>query len=352
MTQWELAPTDASRTVPKIVLRAGGACPPEWELAPTDGSRPRITDQGIFRHRPLIERQLERCFPKSDRSLLNRVQRYALFPGGKRIRPLLCIAAYRACGGDSNRAILPFACGIELIHSFSLIQDDLPAMDNDLKRRGKPTLHVAFGEAVALLASDALFSRAFELFTRSSARCRQKIPAIREIAQAIGRQGVVEGQLEDIVRRGHDPEETGNAKCKMQNAKCNNSRFGIPFLFSTDSARVLRRIHLLKTARLIAVSMKVGALIAEAPERVAAGLEQAGTHLGMLFQITDDLLDEGRPGENLTYPKLYGRAGARRHARAHLARYRAVLASLRPNLAASGFRELLSVGDLVLDRQK
>jgi geranylgeranyl pyrophosphate synthase len=257
--------------------------------------------------------------------------RHALFPPGKRIRPLLCIAAYHASlvrqsahAGPSSPDILPFAAGIELIHNFSLIQDDLPCMDNDMVRRGKPTLHVAFGEAVALLASDAMFSRAFELFADSTASPVRKARAIREVARAVGSQGIVEGQLKDIDRR------------------------------KSKNAQALRRIHCQKTARLIAACYSVGAIIAGAGKPVIDGLGRAGMYLGMLFQITDDLLDEAQASDTdaLTYPGFYGHAGAQFRARSYGTRYESELARLGDRLSPAGVRDLREAGTLVLMRNR
>ena len=319
----------------------------------------------------LSRQELERCYPRGDRALLARTMRHALFPGGKRIRPLLCIAVYHACRDKSAvrnprsalRAILPFACGIELIHTFSLIQDDLPSMDNDPIRRGKPSLHVAFGEAVAILASDALFSRAFELFAGAPVAGARRLAAIHELALATGGEGIVEGQLLDIQnqRQGSD----------------SAPRKGMARTRTPTLVKALQRMHALKTGRLIAASLKIGAIAAGAHEDLAAGLERAGGHLGMLFQITDDLLDAdevtvdgGRdpslsgdtipnqttdsghvPGP-LTYVSLFGRAGARRQAERHLTRYRHELNRLKSRLTDRGFHDLYIVGAQVLKRRK
>ena len=270
-----------------------------------------------------LEAELHRLVPATDTSLLGRAMRHALFPPGKRIRPLLCIAAYRACRGARLRTILPFAAGIELIHNFSLIQDDLPCMDDDALRRGRPSLHVAFGEAVALLASDAMFSLAFELFAGSDASPARRSRAIQEVARSIGSQGIVEGQLNDIDR----------AKSR--------------------DARTLRRIHCLKTARLIAACFSVGAIIAGADGLTTGGLTRAGLFLGMLFQVTDDLLDEGQASDRagaLTYLRYYGRRGAQFRALGYRVRYEAELARLGGRITPTGLRELKQVGSLVLER--
>jgi geranylgeranyl pyrophosphate synthase len=196
-------------------------------------------------------------------------------------------------------------------------------MDDDQVRRGRPALHVAFGEADALLASDALFALAFETFARSGSRSGAVRTAIAEIARTIGLHGVAQGQLLDLTRK------------------------------KPCSRRLLRRIHLLKTARLISVSMKSGALLAGAGARIVNGLERAGTWLGMLFQITDDLLDHGREPDSstrLTYPVLHGLGGARFRASAYQRLYRAEIARLRQALTRSGVQELLELADLLRTR--
>jgi geranylgeranyl pyrophosphate synthase len=250
--------------------------------------------------------------------------RYAMFPAGKRIRPLLCIAAYRANGGRADSEILPFACGIESIHAFSLIQDDLPCMDDDRERRGQPTLHIAFGEANALLASDALFSLAFEMFTRSTISSARRVRAIREIAAAVGSRGIVEGQIHDI-----DPAKSRDA-------------------------RTLRRIHRLKTARLIAASFAVGAIAAGADQRTIRDMSRSGLYLGMLFQITDDLLDEKQEAGNpnsFTYLGFYGRDYAQFLARRYRAKYESELDQLKDRLTRKGLCELREVGSFVQRRR-
>ena len=257
--------------------------------------------------------------------------RHALFPAGKRIRPLLCITAYRAAGGKSLAEVMNFACGIELLHTFSLIQDDLPCMDDDDERRGRPSLHRRFGEAAALLTSDAMFSEAFELFAGAPVTCSRRVRAIKTIARAVGRDGIVEGQLNDI-----DPGKS-------------------------HDARTLRRIHQLKTARLIAASLVTGAIVAGARRTVTAGLDRAGTYLGMLFQITDDLLDDCSGAEadsgtdlpgSLNYLQFYGRERTQFRAERYLARYELELGRLKNRLSAGGLRELKGIGVAVLRRRK
>jgi geranylgeranyl pyrophosphate synthase len=278
-----------------------------------------------------FEKALESDFPASDRSLANRAMRHALFPGGKRIRPLLSLFAYHACHGKTDSAILPFACAIELVHNFSLIQDDLPCMDNDHERRGKPTLHIAFGEALGLLAADALFARAFELCTESSAPAARIVQATRELARVAGTEGIVTGQVQDL---GLD--DRGNSKCRMQNAKCKMTR--------------IESTHRLKTASLIGASLKIGAVIAGAKPWTVAALYQAGLDLGMLFQLTDDLLDRAQETTGVSYSAVFGRRGAEQRAARYLKSYESGLARIRHELEPRYVVLLLEQGRRVLNR--
>jgi geranylgeranyl diphosphate synthase type II len=218
---------------------------------------------------------------------------YSLFAGGKRIRPILHLAAAEAVGGDSD-ACLPFACALELIHTYSLIHDDLPAMDDDDLRRGKATNHVVFGEAMAILAGDALLTEAFRLLSSPSTLerldPRALLRAIHELAHAAGSQGMVGGQALDILSENRPPEE-----------------------------EVLHFIHSHKTGALIRASVRTGAILARASEDVLERLTRYGERLGLAFQIRDDLLNvEGDPRKlgksvgtdaskgKMTYPALFG----------------------------------------------
>jgi geranylgeranyl pyrophosphate synthase len=258
--------------------------------------------------------------------------RHALFPGGKRIRPLLAIAAYRACHGRTDSAILPVAGAIELIHNFSLIQDDLPCMDNDRERRGKPTLHIAFGEALALLAADALFARAFELCTRSSAPAARIVQATRELARVAGTKGIVTGQVQDLGLGGNPKPETRNPK--------------------PPSARLLRSTHRLKTASLIGASLRIGAIIAGAKPRTVAALCRAGLDLGMLFQLTDDLLDQAQETTGLSYSAVFGEKDTKQRAAQYLKSYESGLVRIRHELEPRYLALLLTQGRRVLERRE
>jgi geranylgeranyl diphosphate synthase, type II len=235
-------------------------------------------------------------------SLLHESMTYSLFAGGKRIRPVLALASYAACGGDPVD-ILPQASALELIHTYSLIHDDLPAMDNDDLRRGKPTNHKAFGEAMAILAGDALLTEAFSMMTsiQSSTRRIQDssiVEVIRRVSMASGASGMVGGQAQDIL-----------------------SENGIP------DAETLEFIHLHKTAALIKASVIIGPVLAGSERSILEALSDYGGHIGLVFQIIDDILDvEGTTEElgktagsdirksKLTYPAIYGLEKARQKA--------------------------------------
>ena len=187
--------------------------------------------------------------------------RYSLLAGGKRIRPVLALATARALGGDPQ-ALLPTAAAIELIHTYSLIHDDLPAMDDDELRRGRPTCHVAFGENVAILAGDGLFAEAYKLvLEHQQGRAERVLAALRELSEAISVGGMVGGQYIDVA----GPDDL--------------------------DPTALRHLHELKTGKLIAASIAVAPLLLEAPEGVIQALAGYASELGVLFQIVDDILD-------------------------------------------------------------
>jgi len=223
---------------------------------------------------------------------------YYSIDGGKRIRPILAIASYEANGGKDPEQIMPIACGLELIHTYSLIHDDLPAMDDDDFRRGKAAAHKKFGEAMAILSGDGLFAHAFELFAQGNGLVKEKLLVIKAVSEVVGPKGVVYGQTLDISKE-----------------------------VSADPVS-LRRIHLNKTAKFIAVSVKCGAIMAQASASMINALYTAGIYMGMLFQYTDDILDVvgekeklGKtPGKDLaagklTAPAVYGLDGAMFRAR-------------------------------------
>jgi geranylgeranyl diphosphate synthase type II len=250
--------------------------------------------------RERIDATLDRLLPAADAwpARLHEAMRYAVFGEGKRVRPVLVRAACRAAGGDPEQ-VVEAACALEMVHTYSLIHDDLPALDNDTLRRGRPTVHVAYDEPLAILAGDALLTEAFAVlgaFPAGDAFAGRRAEACRLVAVAIGSRGMVGGQAEDL-------EATG----------------GLP-----DAER-LDRIHRAKTGALIGAAVELGALLAgvDGPRRAAfAGF---GGRLGLLFQVADDILDVtgsaatlGKsPGKDaaagkLTYPAVYGLDAANR----------------------------------------
>lgn len=222
-----------------------------------------------------------------------RAMNYSLFAGGKRLRPILCLAGAEAVGGE-GRDVIPVACAIELIHTYSLIHDDLPVMDDDDMRRGRPTNHKVFGEAVALLAGDALLTEAFRLMTRKDLTTRVKphtlLNVIHLIATAAGYEGMVGGQVVDIQSEGKEV-----------------------------SPSLVEFIHTHKTGALFAASVTSGAILGGGEESQVEAITAYGQKTGLAFQISDDLLDiEGDSHElgkavggdaqkgKLTYPAVLG----------------------------------------------
>ena len=216
-------------------------------------------------HRQLINRALEARLPAADcrPAALHQAMRYSLFSGGKRLRPIVCLAANAACGGTAAAGLIP-ALAIEALHTYTLIHDDLPAMDNDSLRRGQPTCHIAFGEATAILAGDALLTLAFEWLAQArtpNPLAPQQLAL--ELAQAAGSQGIIGGQIEDL-------EAEGQPACAAR----------------------LHYIHLHKTARLWRAAARMGAIAAGAAPSLLEALSQYGANIGLAFQIMDDVLNE------------------------------------------------------------
>lgn len=253
--------------------------------------------------RALVDTALEEYFPAADTypEILYQSMRYSLLAGGKRFRPVLTILAAGVFGAAPD-SVLPCACGIEYIHTYSLIHDDLPAVDNDDLRRGLPTNHKKFGEDIAIMAGDALFAEAFSLISRLQTASDQRkiIEVIREIAAASGPGGMVGGQVVDMASTG-----------------------------KPISLETLRFIHARKTGRLITAAARCGAILGGATDEELDAVTSYGTHLGLAFQITDDILDETGSVEELgktpgqdqtlhkaTYPALVGLDESRRLARA------------------------------------
>ena len=229
---------------------------------------------------------------------LYEAMRYMVLGGGKKLRPALVLLASEACGGSADAA-MPAACAVEMVHIYSLIHDDLPAMDNDDLRHGRPSCHKAFGEAMAILAGDTLLTEAFTLLAtgvEDAAVCR---PLVRELASAAGAEGMAGGQVADLAAE----------------------RQGL------RDERLLEEIHRRKTARLIEASVVMGAISARASERLERSLREYGTHLGLAFQVADDILDavgetqvlgktagKDAAAGKLTFVSLFGLEAARRRA--------------------------------------
>lgn len=239
-----------------------------------------------------VNRALDAAVALREPRRIHESMRYSLLAGGKRVRPLLCIASCELVGGQ-ERTAMPAACATEMIHTMSLIHDDLPCMDNDDMRRGKPTNHKVFGESVAVLAGDALLSFAFEHIATATegAAPERVIRAVAELGRYIGSEGLVGGQVVDICSEG----------------------------LMDVGVEQLEYIHLHKTAALLEASVVMGALLGGADEEAVEKLRKFAQCIGLLFQVVDDILDVTKSSEELgktagkdlltdktTYPKLLG----------------------------------------------
>jgi geranylgeranyl diphosphate synthase type II len=248
-----------------------------------------------------VDTALDRYLPKATvkPATIHRAMRYSLFAGGKRMRPVLALAAAEACGGKFDAA-LPAACAVECVHTYSLIHDDLPCMDDDDMRRGRPTSHKVFGEGVAVLAGDALLTQAFEILAQAQPAKRHSIAAmIRELAEAAGSLKLIAGQVADL-------EGEGKKATRAQ----------------------LRFIHERKTAAMIETSLRLGAMSANATPAQLDALTAFGRNLGLAFQVIDDILDVTQTSEKLgksagkdvsaektTYPSVIGLEASKREAK-------------------------------------
>jgi len=249
----------------------------------------------------VIDRALDRYLPKTSTKpvTLHKAMRYSLFAGGKRLRPILCLAAAEACRGNVDTA-LPLACAVECIHTYSLVHDDLPSMDNDDFRRGRSTCHKVFGDGIAVLAGDALLTIAFEIVSNAKPALRYDISILlREIAVAAGSRKLIAGQVADLEAEG-------------KRVKRDQLRF----------------IHENKTAAMLKSSMRLGAMSANADARKLSAITQFGEQLGLAFQVIDDILDVTQTSEILgksagkdvaakkaTYPAVIGLEKSRGEAR-------------------------------------
>jgi farnesyl diphosphate synthase len=296
---------------------------------------PSDFDQWMRVELDTVERALQRWVPPGAPARLGDAMRYAVLDGGKRLRPLLVMAACEAAAGD-RAAALRAGVAVELIHAYSLIHDDLPCMDNDVLRRGKPTVHVKFGEAQAMLAGDAMQALAFEVLTPAQSDADGVPPALQArlcglLARAAGHEGMAGGQAIDLASIG----------------------------VSLSEAQ-LRDMHRRKTGALLQASVLMGAACGELPSKAWEGLSLYGAALGLAFQVVDDILDVTQASETLgktagkdidsnkpTYVSVLGLEGA--VAQAQTLRERA-----QDALAGSGLRHtarLSLLADLVVDRQ-
>jgi geranylgeranyl diphosphate synthase, type II len=274
--------------------------------------------EGYFRERrALVDAALDRALPADDAPppTVHRAMRYSVLAGGKRLRPILVIAGAEAVGASSD-TVMPTACALEMIHTYSLIHDDLPAMDDDDYRRGRLTSHKVFGEAMAVLAGDALLTLAFRLVAENASHVDPRVvcEVVGDIADAAGTLGMVGGQVVDVESEG-----------------------------KVVTADTLEYIHRHKTAALLRASLRAGAMLGGGSREAVEAVSRAGEFLGVAFQIVDDILDvEGNLEElgktagsderkkKVTYPAHHGLEASRRMAGALIQRALAALDPLGP----------------------
>jgi geranylgeranyl diphosphate synthase type II len=270
----------------------------------------------LIARQKLIDRALDGYLPKATTkpATLHKAMRYSLFAGGKRLRPILCLAAAEACRGTLNDA-LPLACALECIHTYSLVHDDLPSMDNDDFRRGRPTCHKVFGEGIAVLAGDALLTLAFEIVSKAKPSRRYDVATLlREVSVAAGSQKLIAGQVADLEAEGK--------QVKRQQ---------------------LQFIHKNKTAAILKTSVRLGAMSANANAAGLSAISEFGERLGLAFQIIDDILDVTQTSEVLgksagkdvaakkaTYPSVIGLDKSRAEARRLTRQAHDALSALNP----------------------
>jgi geranylgeranyl diphosphate synthase type II len=285
-----------------------------------------------------VDAALDRWVPAEsvDPSIIHRAMRYSLFAGGKRIRPLLAMAAAEAVSehadGNHTNGVADAACALELIHTYSLIHDDLPALDNDDLRRGRPTCHKVFGDAMAILAGDALLTLAFEALSKlPDVDAERRIRLVAELATASGTVGgMIGGQVNDLEGESKEP-----------------------------TAALLESIHHAKTGALLRASVRMGAIYAGAEETQLAALTCFGEHIGLAFQIVDDVLDVEQSSEALgktagkdaqqkkiTFPAVYGLERSRA-----MAEQERLAAHLALRSFGNRAEHLLQLADLVVQRE-
>jgi len=280
----------------------------------------------------LVDDELGRLVPPETTApeTIHRAMRYSLFAGGKRVRPILCIEAAHTVS-DAAEGVVRAACSLELIHTYSLIHDDLPALDNDDYRRGKLTNHKVFGDAMAILAGDALLTLAFQVLAELPAPDDRKVRLMAELATASGTVGgMIGGQVADLEGEGQPPD-----------------------------AQLLETIHRAKTGALLRASLRMGAIYAGAGEEQYGALSCYGEHIGLAFQIVDDILDVEESSEALgktagkdaaqhkiTFPSVYGLVESRRMAEQECARAHQVLSPFGERA-----RRLDELADLIVHRK-
>jgi len=299
----------------------------------TSSGTPTVLSDFLTHARERVDLALDRYLPTPPDCppIVSEAMRYSVFAGGKRLRPILTLAAADAIARRQEDSLsaafelaLPAACAMELIHTYSLIHDDLPAMDNDTLRRGRPTLHVVYGDGIAILAGDGLQAEAFSLLAREpisadAAITQRKLLAVEVIAHAAGSVGMVGGQAIDLQAGGQAPAHA-----------------------ITLDADGLRRMHARKTGAIIRASAVSGAIMAGAEEDAVTAVDRFATDIGLAFQIVDDILDvEGSAAElgktagkdaagtKPTYPALFGVDRSRALAAERLARARETLRTAR-----------------------
>jgi geranylgeranyl diphosphate synthase type II len=246
----------------------------------------RVEDR-LYQKKEAVDRELERILPRED-TLLFQAMKYAVLSGGKRFRPILVLSSGE-CFGVPPETLLPFACALELIHNYSLIHDDLPSMDNDDFRRGKPSLHKAYGEAVAILAGDGLLTLAFEVLALAPLEeelLERKNQVIMEIGRLAGIDGMIGGQYMDITLPPEEMTEEG-----------------------------FEELIFKKTGALFIASVKVGAILGKASPPQVKAMAEYGRNLGIAFQIRDDILDSASESQKshspqLNYVSLFGQKKA------------------------------------------
>ena len=289
--------------------------------------------QTLEEGRKITDAALERLLPAASMrpTSIHQAMRHSVFAGGKRIRPILCMEAGRAVAGSLPAGVEELGASLEMLHTYSLIHDDLPALDNDDLRRGRPTCHKVYGEAIAILAGDALQTQAYEVLSRLRCPADARVKIIEEIARGTGTlNGMIGGQVVDLEAEHTKP-----------------------------NAETLEYIHRSKTAALITASVVTGGIYARADAKQVGNLRRFGQAIGLAFQIVDDILDVTQTSEQLgktagkdvasekaTYPALFGLEESRKKARSLLEdAYQAV-----QNLGAKG-ETLMEVARFLIERE-